>query len=307
LIGKSSFLITRIIGQRLVSCHLCDNYRIQRISVPESHAMEPNLASSIDELIVLHAGVATTLLREFPKADGIWFNLDGEPAGALPKKNVPPGHVAEYGDAKFERRAAKLLRDTTPRLLEIVSSLGELGITLRDAFVSAKRFPMGGDKEGAMVTGAFTGGSGAVFARREMLAFNDRVLAVAPAEFHVVGIVEDASLVPAIQEAGKGGLISGLEHLINKGLLLNGKRRESGHFKNWAEAFSMFDEAPEGTYTTPVFRFVGESTHNLDILYVPHGDVARLDKGDGNVIAFDPVRGFDLNQTPLGPQRPLTF
>lgn len=33
--------------------------------------------------------------------------------------------------------------------------------------------------------------------------------------------------------------------------------------------------------------------------------VARLDKGDGNVIAFDPVRGLDLTQPSQAPQRPL--
>lgn len=267
--------------------------------------METNLASAIDELIVLHAGVATALLKEFPKADGIWFNLDGEPAGALPRKNVPPGYAGEYGDAKFERKAAKLLSATTPRLLEIVASLEEHKISLRDAFFSAKRFSVGGGKEGAMVTGGFTGGAGAVFARREMLALNNRVLAVAPAEFHVVGIVDDATLVPAIQEAGKSGLISGLEHLIENGLLLNCDARESGHFRGWAEAFPMEDGAPEGAYTAPVFRFVAESTHNLDVLYVAPEDVARLDKGDGKVIGFDAIRGFDLAPSAPGPQRPL--
>ena len=256
--------------------------------------MENNLASAIDEIIVLHANIACTLLKEFPKAHGIMFNLDGEPAGALPRKDVPPGYAAEYGHVKFERRAERLLRATTPRLTEIVESLKSLNISLRDVFVSAKRFPVGAGKEGAMITGAITGGLGAVFARREMLALNSRILAIAPGEFHVVGIVEDAALVPAVEEAGKGGVVAGMDHLIERGLLLNCKDRKTEHLRRWAEDFALDPESVETSYGSPIFRFVAESSHNLNVLYVPAVDFARLDKGDGAVVVFDPERGFDV-------------
>lgn len=255
--------------------------------------MEINLVDAVDELIVLHAGIAATLLKEFPKAYGVTFNLDGEPVGAYPRADVPSGYASGYSHAKFERRAEKLLRATTPRLLEIVDSLAPLGIRLRDVVVSATRLSADIAPEGVVVTGAFSGGLGAAAVRREMLATKGRVLGFAAAEFHLIGIVEDRALVPAIDEAGKDGLLSGLNHLIQNNLVLNCDVTQAARFRDWLDCFPGNPETC-GTYGLPVYRFIAKSNHHEQVLYVTSDTYENLDIGDANVIPFDPERGFDI-------------
>ncbi|MBY3433605.1 hypothetical protein HFN89_05530 [Rhizobium laguerreae] len=256
--------------------------------------MKINLVAAVDELIVLHAGIAATLLKEFPKTYGITFNLDGEPAGAYPRADVPPGYASGYSHAKFERRAEKLLRATTPRLLEIVDSLAPLGIRLRDVVVAATRLSADIAPDGVVVTGAFSGGLGAAAVRREMLATKGRVLGLAAAEFHLIGIVEDRALVPAIDEAGKDGLLSGLNHLIQTNLVLNCDATQASCFRDWLDCFPGNPENCEGTYGLPIYRFIAKSNHNEQVLYVTSETYESLDIGDANVIPFDPERGFDI-------------
>lgn len=265
--------------------------------------MQSNLAAVIDEIIVLHAGVAITLLNEFPDAFGATFKLDAVPPCALARADVPQGYAAEYGDTAFERRSEELLGVVAPRMQEIADGVASLGISLRDFTVAAKRSPAGLAQDCVTVLGAISGGLGSVILRREMLATKDCVLCVSPAEFHVVGIVEDPDHVPVIEEAGKSGLLAGLDHLIETNLILNNS--ETSHLRDWVDHFSVVQGACKGTYVNPVFRFIAESSHNTNVLYVAHELFAQVEQGP-NIVPYDPERGFD-GSTVIVPTVPKSF
>jgi hypothetical protein len=258
--------------------------------------MEINLATVLDEVIVLHTGVATKLLKEFPDAFGATFMLDAEPAFALPKHDVPPEYASEYGDQKFEERSKELMVALAPRMLEIVASVAPLGITLRDFSFSAQRADYPGVdqlKEAVDVLGAISGGLGAVRVLRAMLAANDRILVFSPSEFHVLGIVDDVSALPAIHEASSRDLLAALDHLADTKLLLNAGSADVAALRGWVSHFPGKPGPCEIRSESPVCRLVSKSDQRKVALYVEKGDIMDLDTSDGNMIIFDPERGFD--------------
>jgi hypothetical protein len=263
--------------------------------------MEINLTSVLDEVIVLHAGVASTLLKEFPNAFGATFMLDAKPAFAFAKADVPSGYAPEYGDEAFESRSKELLSVIAPRMQEIVESVSSLGIKLRDfSFGAARADYKGVDslKDAVNVTGAISGGVGAVLIRRDMLAANDRVLGITPAEFHVIGIVEDLSALPAIQEACKNGLLAGMDHFIDTKLLLNVPFIDTSPIREWFSHFPAKAGPCEIRSQSPVCRLVSKSEHRPFVLYISGDDFEALDGADQKFVAFDRERGFDLAPHP---------
>lgn len=267
--------------------------------------MELNLATILDEVIVLHAGVASTLLKEFPNAFGATFMLDAEPAFALAKAEVPPGYAPEYGDEKFEDRSRELLGGVASRMQEIVESVASLGITLRDFSFAAQRAEYEGVdalKDAIDVTGAISGGVGAVHIRRDMLAANDRVLGFTAAEFHVIGIVEDPAALPAIQDACGDGLLAGMDHLVDAKLLLNAPFIQTAPLRNWVGHFPVKPGPCEVRSQSSVCRLVAKSEQRPIVLYVSDDDFDGLD--GANFIAFNRERGFDLSPRPASAVTP---
>ncbi len=262
--------------------------------------MDINLATVLDEIIVLHSGVATKLLNEFPDAFGATFMLDSDPAFAFAKADVPSGYAPEYRDEEFQTRSAELLREIAPRMHEIMESVTPIGIKLRDLSVNAQRGRFDSEepvKEFVHIVGAFSGGVGAVVVRRAMLATNDRVLGMSAAEFHIIGIVEDRAAIPAIEEAASKGLRSGLDHLSGCGLLLNHPFIDVALLHEWADHFPVQTDACAVRLEGPVCRLIAKSEQPWVALYVVSGTFEDLDKDDNdNIKEYDPVRGFDIER-----------
>ena len=274
--------------------------------------MDINLASVLDEIIVLHSGVATKLLNEFPKAFGATFMLDSDPAFAFAKADVPNGYAPEYGDEEFQTRSEELLREIAPRMREIMESVSPIGVKLRELSVSAQRERFERQqvpKDLVRIVGAFSGGVGAVVVRRDMLATGDRVLGISAAEFHVLGIVEDKAAIPSIEEAGSKGLLAGLDHLSDSGLLLNHPFIETAPLQKWAEHFPVQSETCVVKYEAPVCRLIAKSDQPKVILYGVSGTFEDPNNvADENIREYDPVRGFDieLRQTATPKTAPQT-
>jgi hypothetical protein len=266
--------------------------------------MEINLTEVLDELIVLHAGVATTLLGEFPKAFGATFFLRAHDSTALPKRDVQAGQVSEYGDSNFERRSEELLREIAPRVREILKEVAPLGLGMEELTIGAKRQRIDDKIAVVNIVGAFSAGVGSVLVRRNMLAAHGRVLADTPTECHVVGMVEDKAAVPAIEEAAGKGIRSGLDHLIGTNLLLS----NFGNMAPLKKLVDSFQGQPECEvrYGAPICRLVSKAvqpavtmfltSESYETMHVPTDETGQI------IREYDPVRGFDLDPSPTAVQ-----
>lgn len=261
--------------------------------------MEINLTEVLDELIVLHAGVATTLLSEFPTAFGITFFLRDNGSTALPKRDVPAGHVSEYGDPNFERRSEELLREIVPRVRELLNEVAPLGLGMDELTVGAKRQLINDQIAVVNVVGAFSVGVGSVMVRRNMLAAHGRVLADTPTECHIVGMVEDKSAVPAIEEAARKGIRSGLDHLIEANVLLT-KFGNVGQLRKLVDSFQGQPEC-EVRYGAPILRLVSKAVQPAVTMFLTSEtyEAMRVPNDEtGTIIReYHPIMGFDV--TPM--------
>ncbi|MCZ7861525.1 hypothetical protein O9X98_08945 [Agrobacterium salinitolerans] len=256
-----------------------------------------DVSAALDEVIVLHAGVATTLLEEFPDAFGVWFNIHPLSSSALPRKNGPTGQPREYGNPLFEARATELLNEIAPRMKAIMRDAWSLYIEEKDVSVTAQRERMElpeGTKECVRVLGAFSVGGGAVAVMREMLATADRILADLPTELHVIGMVKDPSLVDSIREAGAKGLQSGMDHLIEQGFILNHGMIDTDPLRKWAASFPAHSDSFEVSYSNPVCRLIANTDPSRVTLYVASGAVGDLAASYENVREYDTIEGFNL-------------
>lgn len=263
--------------------------------------MDFDLSAALDEIIILHAGVATTLLEEFPDAFGVWFNIQANSSSALPRRNGPAGQQREYGNHLFEGRAEELLSEIAPRMKAIMRDAWYLSIEEKDLTVSAQRERMelqDGTKECVRVLGAFSGGGGAIVARREMLATADRVLADTPTELHVFGMIKDPSLVESVREASAAGLQSGMDHLIDRGLILNHGMIKADPLRKWADSFPAHSDSFELSYSNPVCRLIAKTDPSRVTLYAVAGTVGDLADNYENVREYDAAEGFNFDPRP---------
>lgn len=257
--------------------------------------METNLVDVVDELILLHAGVSTALLAQFPKAYGVSYFIDQTPAKAIPTMDVPPGYADGYADKKFERKAEELLEAITPRVRELAESVEAYGIRLRDFSVKASRCARGGKRDdAAIVSGAISGSLGGAFIIREMLATKNAVLALEPAILRLTGIVEDVTKMPALKEASERGLRAVAETMLAQKTILNHVESTAPSFMTWFDHFPVADNACEHTFQHPVAKFTSESNHRPETLFATPQTVDRLGDSGGRVVLFDAERGFDL-------------
>lgn len=260
-----------------------------------------DVSAALDEIIVLHAGVATTLLEEFPDAFGVWFNIQPTSSSALPRKNGPARQPREYGNPLFEDRATELLNEIAPRMKAIMRDAWSLYIEEKDVSVTAQRERMElreGTKECVRVLGAFSGGGGAVAVRREMLATADRILADLPTELHLLGMVEDPSLVDTIREAGAKGLQFGMDHLIEQGFILNHGMINTDLLRKWAVTFPAHSDSFEVSYSNPVCRLIASTDPSRITLYAAAGTAGDLAASNENIREYDVIEGFNLEHMP---------
>lgn len=262
--------------------------------------MENNLVRTLDEIIVLHADVASSLLKKFPKAFGVSFVLDREKLTAYPTEDVPAGHADGYSHAAFERKAEELLAPIAPRLREVMAELAPLSITPRDFFLKATRMKYENflkDKGALRMTAAVSGGLGSVFVRRSAINVKARVLCDTPPEFHVVGLVDDHSALPGVEAAAAGGLRSYLNHLDEGKLLLNHGYVPASTLSMWVDHFPQV-EANEFQHDGPICRLIATTSLDDVAMYFPVG-LADQDNKDIGVVEYDPVHGFNVAHAPV--------
>nr|WP_250808419.1 hypothetical protein [Neorhizobium tomejilense] len=258
--------------------------------------MGTNLIDVLDEIIVLHARIATEILNEFPDVFGLRFLLDANPPFAFAVSDVPQDYAPEYTHRGVESKSRELLASIAPRIEQIVASTAPIGVRLRDFFVTAERAKLDGEnlKNSLHVNGAISGGLGAVVVRRSMLASNDRVVAYQPAEFHALAIAEDPADVPLIREAGNSGLRAGMKHVIDRGLFLNRPYNDAPMLLNWTDHFPAQSDTCEMVYDKPVCRLIAKSDHHKVVLYVPAGSLEGV-TSEG-IVEYDAARGFDIER-----------
>jgi hypothetical protein len=256
----------------------------------------------LDEIIVLHSGIAVELLKSFPDAHGVHFLLDNEPASAFPRADLPPEYASEYGDDKFEARAKELLGEIEPRMEEICRELATVGITRRDLSVDAEkseyRKTVGKLAEAVDIFGAIGGGLGSVIIKREMLAVNGKALAISPTFINLVSVVEDQTKVADIERAANIDLTSALKYLIENKLLISQAVPSRGDVKKNAQLLNWLKHLPHQSgecdfkYEGSVCRVIQTSDQRETVLYVPISDI---DDPESKFIEFDPKRGFDID------------
>lgn len=255
-----------------------------------------SLSKALDEVIILHGGVAETLLNEFPETNGASFHFGGRP-GAHPRMKVPKGYIDTYSDPVFEARAADLMSKLSSKMEQFNELLSSVKDRTSALHMSAIRHYVKGTDQtasGAMTVGAISGGLGSIFIKRTVLAGNGRVIAAGPMEFGYRAITESDEAQKALARAAKLGPAAVMDHLIETNQMLHSKvakEREIKGLRKWLAHFDAHAGEAMIDHDISTSEISYASERQRFYLAVQPNDTLTETPSDF-VIIFDPITGL---------------
>lgn len=264
------------------------------------------LPQVLDEILILHAGIATRLLNDFPDAYGVSLTISRGRSYATATLDVPERYTDGYREPGLETLAADLMNEIEPRMSELHKTISTLLGAQEPIFLNAIR---NSEKNGLQsmggieMWGSIVGGIGSQSVRRQVVMSEDRIIAISATRLTLTGIIEDEDVAEKIRSAASEGITAAWDAMQNEKLFLNrhvAKKSEISRLRKWLSHFPNADVK---------FRLKGQvcdvaafSKDRVSFLAIKNDDVladSAKEKTAENsrleVLVYDPICGLGEN------------
>jgi hypothetical protein len=270
-----------------------------------------NLQHVLDEILILHASIATRLLNEYPDAYGVALTLSRERSYAMAKMDVPEGYADGYREPGLEKLATELLEEISPRMNELYDTLSPAVSKKENIYLSAYRNDekkvrkkMGGIE----LSGSIVGAIGSQAIQRQIMFSKDRIMAFNATRFKLTGIIRDTDTASKIEAAAEKGIAAAWEAMHEEKVFLNSafpKKLEIVRMRRWLEHFPNPAAKAKFQLKEQVCQITTISQDRMFLLAVKSDDpiadpaqIKSIEESGMEVFVFDPVTGFKHEEAP---------